>query len=99
VDDLVSALAAVLNTLPQAGLIIDIRGNTGGYIAAGERLLQLFSARKIVPARFQFRVTDATRAMVQASDDFAEWRSSFIEAFNTGEEYTRGIPIEGDDSA
>jgi hypothetical protein len=98
VDDLVNALAPVLGTLPQNGLVFDMRGNTGGYIAAGERVLQLFSAQPIVPARFQFRITDATRAMAEASDEFARWRPSFVEAFGTGEEYTRGIPIEGDDA-
>ncbi|WP_367372167.1 S41 family peptidase [Pseudomonas lini] len=97
VDDLVHALAPILTTLPQNGLLCDIRGNTGGYIAAGERLLQLFSPQPIVPARFQFRVTDLTRAMVEASDKFIRWRPSFAEAFKTGETYTRGIPMEGDD--
>lgn len=97
-DDLVNALAPILPTLPQHGLIFDIRGNTGGYIAAGERVLQLFSPHPIVPARFQFRVTDLTRAMAEASDAFIKWRSSFVEAFKTGEAYTRGIPIEGDDA-
>ncbi|MBB4429238.1 hypothetical protein GGD66_007838 [Bradyrhizobium sp. CIR48] len=98
VDDLVDALVPVLGTLPQNGLVFDMRGNTGGYIAAGERLLQLFSSGPIVPARFQFRITNATRAMAEASDEFARWRPSFVEAFGTGEEYTRGIPIEGDDA-
>ncbi|SDN39040.1 S41 family peptidase [Ensifer sp. YR511] len=98
VDDLVTALVPILPTLPQNGLIFDIRGNTGGYIAAGERVLQLFSPQPIVPARFQFRVTDLTRAMAEASDAFVKWRPSFAEAFKTGEAYTRGIPIEGDDA-
>jgi hypothetical protein len=98
VDDLVNALAPVLPTLPQNGLVFDMRGNTGGYIAAGERVLQLFSPTPIVPARFQFRVTDLTRAMADASDEFIRWRPSFSEAFRTGEDYTRGIPIEGDDA-
>jgi hypothetical protein len=98
VDDLVNALTPVLRTLPQNGLIFDMRGNTGGYIAAGERVLQLFSAQPVVPARFQFRITDATRAMAEATDEFIRWRPSFVEAFGTGEEYTRGIPIEGDDA-
>lgn len=98
VDDLVNALAPILPTLPQNGLIFDIRGNTGGYIAAGERVLQLLSPQPIVPARFQFRVTDLTRAMAEASDTFIRWRPSFAEAFGTGEAYTRGIPIEGDDA-
>ena len=60
VDDFVNALTPILPTLPQNGLIFDMRGNSGGYIAAGERVLQLFSATPIVPARFEFRVTDLT---------------------------------------
>ena len=80
-DSLVSALAPVLPTLPQNGLIFDIRGNTGGYIAAGERVLQLFSAQPVVPTRFQFRVTEMTREMVEASDYFIRWRPSFVEAY------------------
>lgn len=98
VDDLVNALTLILPPLPQNGLIFDMRGNSGGYIAAGERVLQLFSATPIVPARFEFRVTDLTRAMVNLSDEFSRWRPSFAEAFATGEEYTRGIPIEGEDA-
>lgn len=97
VDDLVDALSPILPNLPQNGLIMDIRGNTGGYIAAGERLLQLLSNNPITPARFQFRVTELTSAMVQKTDDFAAWRSSFLEAIQTGELYTRGFPIEGAD--
>jgi Peptidase family S41 len=98
VDDLVNALAPILPTLPQKGLIFDMRGNTGGYIAAGERVLQLFSPTPIVTARFQFRVTNLTRAMASLSDEFIGWRASLAEAFATGEDYTRGIPIEGDDA-
>lgn len=98
VDDLVNALAPVLPTLPQKGLVFDMRGNTGGYIAAGEHVLQLFSTTPIVPARFQFRVTDLTHAMASLSDEFIGWRASLIEAFSTGEEYSRGIPIEGEDA-
>lgn len=97
VDDIVNAVARVLPTLPQNGLIFDMRGNTGGYIAAGERVLQLFSGTPIVPARFQFRVTPLTRAMAEATAYFDRWGASFSEAFTTGEDYTRGIPIEGDD--
>jgi hypothetical protein len=98
VDDFVNALTPILVTLPQNGLIFDMRGNSGGYIAAGERVLQLFSATPIVPARFEFRATDLTRAMANLSDEFSRWRPSFAEAFTTGEDYTRGIPIEGDDA-
>src|SRR5262249_51401645 len=39
---------------PQDGLIVDVRGNPGGNIRAGERLLQLFTPRRIKPELFEF---------------------------------------------
>jgi hypothetical protein len=97
VDDVLHAFVAAFPNLPRNGLILDIRGNTGGYIAAGERLLQLFTPRRITPARFQFRVTPATRTMAGATSDFRAWSQAFKEAFATGELYTQGYPIEGTD--
>src|SRR5262249_29875342 len=97
-DDIVNAFVAALSQLPRSGLIIDMRGNSGGYIAAGERVLQLFTPRRITPTRFQFRLTAATRTMVNATDEFTTWRRAFDEAFNTGEPFSQGFPIEGTDN-
>lgn len=96
-DDIVNSFISVLDQLPKQGLIIDMRGNVGGYIAAGERVLQLFTPERITPTRCQFRVTPATRAMVDAVDEFQPWRQSVAEAFATGEPYSQGYPIEGTD--
>jgi hypothetical protein len=97
VEAIIDGFVPVIPLLPRNGLIIDMRGNTGGYIAAGERLLQIFTPKRITPSRFQFRVTPATRAMVNATDRFMAWRRSFDESFATGEPFTRGFPIEGTD--
>jgi hypothetical protein len=97
VDDIVNAFITALRQLPRNGLIIDMRGNSGGRISAGERLLQLFTPKEITPSRFQFRVTSATRALAAATDAFVKWRESFGVAFRTGEPYTQGFPIEGTD--
>ena len=56
--------------LPKNGLIIDIRRNSGGNISAGERLLQLFTPKEIIPTRFQFRVTKGTLHMMSATSYF-----------------------------
>jgi hypothetical protein len=97
-DGLVDGFICALTKLRSNGLIIDIRGNAGGRISAGERLLQLFTPRRITPSRFQFRVTPGTRAMVRGSDDLCKWKKSVEEAFVTGEPYSQGYPSEGDDS-
>jgi len=96
-DDIVNAFIPALSQLPRNGLIIDMRGNSGGYIAAGERVLQLFTSQHIKPTRFQFRLTPATQAMVNATDEFKVWKRSFDDAFDTGEPFSQGFPIEGTD--
>ena len=97
VDDIARDLITVLPQLPTAGIVLDIRGNAGGYIAAGERLLQLLTTRWVTPTRFQFKVNEATARMVSTVDLFAGWRRSFSEAARTGEPFSQGLPIEGTD--
>lgn len=97
-DEILNAMVPVLDRMPKEGLIIDIRGNSGGWIAAGERLLQLFTPNTIVPTRFQFRVTEGTRRLMSVTSYFNQWTKSMEEAHLTGEEYTQGFPIEGTDA-
>ena len=97
VDDIANALVAAFAQIPRAGLIIDIRGNSGGYVAAGEHVLQLLTPARVTPTRFQFRVTPATRATVKTTGDFAAWGPSMEEAADTGEPFSQGFPIEGTD--
>ena len=56
---------------PHAGLIIDLRGNPGGLIWAAERLLQLFTPRRVEPTRFSLLATALTRAMAAAPQNLA----------------------------
>ena len=44
-DRYMAEVQRILAPLPQDGLIVDVRGNGGGVIAAGEMLLQLFTPR------------------------------------------------------
>jgi hypothetical protein len=97
VDDIAIDMIDVFGQLPRVGLIIDMRGNSGGYIAAGERLLQLLTPREIVPTRFQFRVTSGTSRMMAATPFFDRWKQSFDAAQLTGEPFSQGYPIEGSD--
>src|SRR5262249_687790 len=58
---LVSEFIRLLKLLPQNGLIVDVRGNGGGRIWAGERLIQLLTgARPIEPERLYFINTPLT---------------------------------------
>jgi Peptidase family S41 len=96
-DDIVNEFIDVLPQLRKNGLIIDLRGNGGGYITAGERVLQLFTPKWITRLRFQFRVTAATRSMVKLTNELSNWQQSCEDAFATGEPYSQGYPVEGCD--
>ena len=83
-------LIRVLEQLPKDGLIIDVRGNSGGYIEAAEMILQLFTANKIQPELFQFRNTPITLRLAPEP-----WKSSIERSIDTGAIYSSGYPIGG----
>ena len=73
-------------------MILDVRGNGGGLIWAGERLLQLFTSNQIEPTRAQFAVTPLTVALSQQAE-FAPWKSSLERAVETGASFSAAFPI------
>ena len=49
VDNMVEEFRRLIMALPKKGLIIDVRGNGGGYIAFAERILQFLTPQEIIP--------------------------------------------------
>ncbi len=92
-------VARLLKAMPQNGLILDVRDNPGGYIIAAERLLQMFTDRRIEPERFQFINTPSTRQLIHARNDLDVWKRSADLALQIGTPYTQGFPIESPDMA
>jgi len=85
---------------PPDGLIIDVRGNPGGRIRAGERLLQLFTARRIKPELFEFINTPLNLEICESAPkgmDLARWADSIGEAVVTGATYSIGFPLTSDE--
>ena len=86
---------------PQEGLIIDVRGNGGGRIRAGERLLQLFTPRKIKPELFEFINTPLNLEICRLAPkhwNLSQWAESIAEAVTTGATYSSGFPLNSEDS-
>jgi endonuclease G, mitochondrial len=77
---------------PKNGMILDVRGNGGGLIWAGERLLQLFTNSQIEPTRAQFAVTPLTVALSQQAE-FLPWKNSLERAVETGASFSAAFPI------
>ncbi len=78
---------------PKDRMILDVRGNGGGLIWAGERLLQLFTDRRIEPTRAQFVVTPLTLELCKTVGWLAPWRPSLERAVETGATFSAAFPI------
>ncbi len=84
-------------TLPQNGLILDVRGNGGGLILAGERLLQVLTPGQIDPARLHFINTRLTLELCKKNDFLEQWTDSITQAVETGADFSQGfslLPVE-----
>jgi hypothetical protein len=92
----VREVARLVALLPQRGLIIDIRNNPGGLVWAAERILQLFTPRRVEPCRFSWLATDVTRALAGNAFGAAStrpWTASLAAAVSTGEAYSQALPL------
>jgi hypothetical protein len=89
----VAEFIRITKLLPQNGLIVDVRGNGGGNIRAGEQLLQVLTPKAIEPERFHFINTPTTLALCSDEPSLAEWVESISLAVETGEIYSQGFPL------
>jgi C-terminal processing protease CtpA/Prc len=86
---------------PQERLIIDVRGNGGGKIRAGERLLQLFTPHRIKPELFEFINTPLNLDICRLAPkqwNLARWADSIAESVVTGATYSSGFPLNSEES-
>jgi hypothetical protein len=91
----INELMRLIPLLPEQGLVIDVRGNPGGYILAAEAALQLFTPMHIEPTRFSVLATPFTRALADGplADDLGPWKQSLDDAVRNGELYSQAIPL------
>lgn len=94
IDGFVSAFIDLLeNQMPANGLIIDVRGNGGGFIIAAEFLLQLMTFRRITPQPAQFIATSQALDLASKVEDMQKWVPSLKQAVSTGALYSKALPI------
>jgi hypothetical protein len=106
-DAFVDEFQRLIELMPDGGLIIDVRGNGGGVIAAAERLLQMLTPAHVRPTRAQFTTSplllDVCRRHGPTSGlaglDLSAWTSSLEQAVTTGSAYSRGYPITDENAA
>ena len=94
IEAFLNEVVRILELLPQTGLIIDVRGNGGGIIAAGELMLQLLSPRTIEPEHLHFINTPLTFELTaNPASGFAPWHQSIGEAVETGTPFSDGLSL------
>jgi hypothetical protein len=92
-DAFISEFIRIVGLLPQEGLILDVRGNPGGLIVAGERLLQVLTPGPIEPERLHFVNTPLTQRLCEQNDFLKPWRASIVQAIETGAPFSHGFPL------
>jgi len=102
-DQFVAEFKRVITSrrFPQEGLIIDVRGNGGGKIRAGERLLQLFTPRRIEPELFEFISTPLNLEICKLAPkgwELEKWQKSIADAVEIGAIYSTGFPMNDEES-
>lgn len=84
---------AVMEQLPQEGLILDLRGNAGGVITAAEALVAMLTQRPVEPTRFQFRSSKLALELCRRSPLYRRWYPSLAESVQTGDAYSQALPL------
>ena len=87
----------ILSLLPSEGIILDVRGNGGGSIIAGEAMLQVLTPRRITPESFHFLSTPLMSELTHKLDDLKPWTESMERAVATGDLYSQGFPLASPD--
>jgi len=93
VNGAVKEFVRLLKLMPLAGLILDVRGNGGGYVNFGERLLQTLTPQPITPEPFHFVSTALTLEIAQTEKWLSEWATPLATALSTGAGFSQGFPI------
>ena len=93
INAFLTEVARLLSVLPPAGLVVDVRGNGGGYVIAAEFLLQFLSPHRVTPEPFQFVSTPGTTALARTVADYQDWKDSLEEAVTTGSAYSTAFPL------
>nr|WP_062341610.1 S41 family peptidase [Herbidospora sakaeratensis] len=93
----VEAFAQIVTSLPEDGLIIDIRSNPGGHILAGEILLQFLTHRRIQPEPAQMVSSPLNLLLATHTRDYARWRRSLELSVETGAVYSDAFPLSSEE--
>ncbi|MEV0586584.1 S41 family peptidase [Nonomuraea sp. NPDC050310] len=89
----VNEFIRLLGQMPPAGVILDIRGNGGGYAEAAELCLQALTPGPLASEPLQFLSSELNLRICRSQDWLGGWVPSLEQAIETGSPYSAGLPI------
>jgi len=92
-EQFVPEFVRLLSLVPQNGLVLDVRGNGGGYISSGEMLLQTLTPKQIEPALFSFISSPVTQSLCTSIDELKPWEESIRLSIETAAAFSQGLPL------
>ncbi len=98
-ENFINEFIRLITALPPRGLILDVRGNGGGVINAGEFALQTLTPRRIEPEPLQFINTPLNLEICRRNGkdskwtDLSAWVESMAQALQTGAAFSAGFPV------
>ncbi len=87
------AFVALLEQMPETGLILDIRDNPGGCLQRAEQLLQTLTPVRIEPETTQIINTPTSRAVCSMLARFRSWAASIEQAEAHSVGFSTGLPL------
>jgi hypothetical protein len=93
-ENFINEFIRLITALPPRGLILDVRGNGGGVINAGEFALQTLTARRIEPEPFQFINTPLNLEICRRNGKDSNWTdlSAWVESMSRRSKPDRPSP-------
>ena len=98
----IASIQTLLADMPETGLVLDVRDNPGGLVAAAERLLQCFTDAPVRPVAMAFLATEANLALCEANTpgegrdvklDLSAWVAPLRLALARCETWSAALPI------
>lgn len=93
VEGAVREFVRIVGLMPATGLILDVRGNGGGYINFGERILQTLTPHEITPEPFHFLATPLAFDVAAKTAWLGQWRDAIEQGIETGASFSQGFPL------
>lgn len=83
----------LIASLPPDGLVIDVRGNGGGFLPLAESLLQTLVDKPITPQSVDLLATHDVLELSRRSQDLGQFVPSLEHAISTGGDYSDALPM------